>query len=128
MNCKEAILLFECLLETLDASSSKLLSLDDEMLGYTVFEDLSIDYTTFLQSYTLDALIDAYIITDEISDKCKILRNKISEIENSELWDMEYIKTDAKWLEVMNLSDEIKKMIIDIWGENCVESVKEHIC
>lgn len=127
MNGKDLIRLFESLIGTLDASSSKLIGLDDEMLGYTVFEELSVDYNVFLQGYTLDVLIDKYIITDEITDKCKVLYNKINEIENSELWDMEYIKTNAKWLDVMNLSDEIKKMITDIWGKDCVESVKEHI-
>lgn len=127
MNYKDIIKLFESLLGTLDASSSKLINLDAEMLGYVVFEELSIDYNIFLQSYTLDALMDNYIITDEIADKCKALYNKINEIENSQLWDMEYIKADDKWLEVMNLSDEIKKMIIDIWGENCIESVKEYM-
>lgn len=121
------MLSFECLMETLECSSSKLLTMSDEMLGYTVFEVLTIDYMVYLQDYTFNRLLDKFIITDEIVEKCKELRDKISEIENSEFWDIKYVRTYSKWQEVMQLSDEIKKMIIDIWGENYIETVKENI-
>lgn len=120
--------LFEFFDETLNASSSKLLNMDNDELGYTVFETLSSSYLVFLQNETLNILIDKWIITDEISEKCTVLRSKLQEIENSKLWDIEFIKTDSKWLNVMRLSDEIKKMIIDIWGENYFERIKESVC
>ncbi|AZA83219.1 hypothetical protein C1637_24220 [Chryseobacterium lactis] len=44
-------------------------------------------------------------------DRCLLLRKKVLELQELDLWKIDLIKTNEKWREVIVLCDKIKDMI-----------------
>ena len=97
-------------LHTLNECGIFLLSVDDEKIGYLIFEEFDIDVRSNLCDDNLSMFISEAWIDESIDEKCKKLRNSFCEIQSlyPEIWNIHSVRTSEKWLEILRLSDEIK--------------------
>ena len=105
INSIERYELFE---EALSHCGKFLLNLADEDIAYHIFEEFDGDCTSFLNEKNLERLRLSSKMTLEIVDMALELSSKFRALEGTELWNVSSIRKDAKWLEIMELSDRIK--------------------
>lgn len=108
---------FELILDTLSQCGSDILKLSDEMIGHYVLEECIIGATSFFNKFTLERLESAGIIDSEISEKTTSLQRKLINLDNTDLWNVQSIKNNPKWKEIMGLSNEIKELIYRKWND-----------
>lgn len=101
---------YELFVQALQDCGLYLLEEDDDTIGYLIFEEFSVDAGSFLHSITLQRLIDAGMISNEIAKKSAELRRKFMVLDEGE-WGIQSIKTAPEWREIMELSDEIKRTL-----------------
>ena len=89
-----------------------LLALSDEEIGTYIFEEFDIEATTYLHHNTLDQLKNAALIDENEYDLSTELRRRFMELQGTALWNVESVKTAAKWLEIMRLADNIKASVV----------------
>ena len=61
------------------------------------------------------------MIDDATSDLSKELRSKFMKLEECPIWGVEFVKTSKEWLEIMKLSDEIRKAMNSMWSKSELE-------
>lgn len=105
--------MYEWFLETFTNFGTFLLELDDEEVGWRVFEEFDTDAITVLYIDNLKYLLDNKKIDEKILDACLELREKYMLYENinSGISSVHDIKTNPKWRELLELADRIKAMI-----------------
>lgn len=103
--------LMELFVDTLQKCGMHLLEMNDEHIGYNIFEEFDIGASSFLHKNTLAKLREAGLITEEIEQKCDELRKKYMRLQNTELWNVSSVKHSKAWHEVLKLSDEIKSLL-----------------
>ena len=103
--------LFELFIDTLDHFGTFLLKAGTEDIGYYVFEEFDSDSVTFLHENTLDQLLEGGYISAEVYPLCQLLRKRFRELEKTDLWDVEVVRSAPEWYELMVLADKIKSMV-----------------
>lgn len=105
--------LYNDFVHTLNHCGTFLLELGDEDIEYCLFEEFSIDCTSFLHSKSLEALLANGMINNEIVDKCLMLREMYLSIEQKhpEMMNVESARKDEKWLDIFSLADNIRSML-----------------
>jgi hypothetical protein len=108
ISVKESYELFKATLSHLDKSK---LEQSDEDLEYYIFAELSGDAVSFLHEWTVDRLIVAKIIPDELRANILELRNQIlKQLEKTNF--IEQYRTDSNWKIIRNQADYIKQKIM----------------
>lgn len=104
---------YELFKSTLFKCCSDILSKNDDTFKYILFEELPIDITSFLHHNTLDVLIHEGYIDESIYNKCSELREAYIDEEKNifELSDVEKIKSSIIFCRMLNLADEIIKLL-----------------
>lgn len=102
---------FDLFWYTLEEFGVHLLGCSDEDIGYYIFEEFDTNCISFLHENTLKQLLEAGLINKEIFDKSLVLADKFRKLENTPLWAVSKVKVSPEWLEILTLSDEIKKLI-----------------
>lgn len=97
-------------LETLQKCGMYLIESDTITIEYNIFEEFDIGAVSFLHISNLIILKDAGLINELIMKKSIELRNKFMELQGSEKWNVESVKNSYEWLEILELSDEIKRI------------------
>ncbi|MHA6530787.1 hypothetical protein [Paenibacillus sp. BAC0078] len=100
--------LMELYEDTINKCGTYLLQEDDVIIGYNIFEEFDIGVTSFLHTETLERLNDAELISDEVMYKSSILRNLVLELQKSDAWNVNSVRTEPEWRKVLELADEIK--------------------
>ena len=108
-NAINSIERYELFEEALSHCGKFILSLADEDIEYHIFEEFDGDCTSFLNKYNLNLLRQSGKITMEIVDMALELSSKFRAFENTKLWNVQSVKSSEEWLEVLELSDYIKK-------------------
>ena len=103
--------------DTLQKCGINLLEMNDEDIGYYVFEEFDIGATSFLHDDTLSKLKEANLITETIAQKSAALREKFMKLQNTEQWNVKSVRCSKKWREVLELSDEIKSCLHNLRSE-----------
>ncbi len=111
MNQISCAKLFEFFTDTFDHFGTFLLNADTEDIGYYVFEEFDCDSVTFLHENTLDRLLEKGYISAEVYPLCQLLRKKVRELDGTDLWDVEAVRSAPEWYELMVLADKIKSMV-----------------
>ncbi|CAM4456679.1 hypothetical protein FHS16_004276 [Paenibacillus endophyticus] len=96
-------------IDTLQRCGIYLLSADTITISYSIFEEFDVGATSFLHINNLTVLKDTGLINDLVMNKSIELRNKFMELQGSNKWSVESVKNSSEWLEILELSDEIKK-------------------
>ncbi|OCA79637.1 hypothetical protein BBH99_18280 [Chryseobacterium contaminans] len=103
--------LYEYFLDTLSHCGSFILDSSKEDIEYQIFEEFDIGIISFLHEDSLKQLLDSKLITFDVYNRCLLLRKRVLELQELDLWKIDLIKTNKKWREVIVLCDEIKYMI-----------------
>ncbi|WHX98454.1 hypothetical protein [Neobacillus sp. DY30] len=103
--------LMELFLDTIQRCGTHLYNMDDETIEYEIFEEFDIGVVSFLHNDSLSKLYSAGLISYEVMQKGLELRQKVQDLQNSGLWNMEALKRRNEWKEVFILSDEIRTML-----------------
>ena len=103
--------LMELFVDTLQKCGVHLLTMDDEYIGYCIFEEFDGGAISFLHEDSLLKLREAGLITESISQKSAELRSKFMALENTDQWNVNSVKCSKAWREVLELSDEIKSLL-----------------
>lgn len=101
--------LYDYFLDTLSHCGSFIFNLSERDIEYEIFEEFDIGVISFLHEDALNQLINSKLITFHIYNNCLILRKKVLELQELDLWKIELIKTNERWKEIIILCDEIKK-------------------
>lgn len=100
--------LFEFYNDTLNKCGVFLLQEDDETIEYNIYEDFDIGIHSFFHPDSLQRLYDSGLISEDKLNESILLRNKVIDIQNTDEWGFEHLRTSEKWKEIMTLSDKIK--------------------
>ncbi len=100
-----------------------LLDLPDEEIGFRIFEEFDVGAGTFLHHNTLSNLQGDGLIDRTIREKSALLRSKFMALQGTPQWNVESIKRDAVWLDIMKLSDEIKGLLHAMWSDAEMEEI-----
>lgn len=104
--------LYDYFLDTLSHCGIFILVSNKEDIEYQIFEEFDIGIISFLHENSLKQLLDSKFITFDVYNKCLLLRKKVLELQELDLWKIDLIKTNEKWRDVILLCDEIKDMIL----------------
>lgn len=90
-----------------------LLNSNDKIVETCIFEDFDIGLRGDISDENLEIFIEEGWINEEIMEKCLQLRALFLNIaeKQSMLWSPQAVKNSKEWLEILNLSDEIKSML-----------------
>lgn len=86
------------------------LKLNDEDLGYEIFEELDIEYHTFLDENTVNRLIDAGLIPALLKNRILNLRENIRPIMEGK-HEVHLYRNDPDWKELREEANSIRKEI-----------------
>lgn len=103
--------LYEFFLETLGHFGTFLLNVEAEDIGWHVFEEFDCGCISFLHENSLDPLLTDGYISPEVYLLCQLLRKKFRDLEKTNLWNVESVKTAPEWYEIMLLADQIKGLV-----------------
>ena len=97
--------------ETIDFCTSNILSDNDEIILYKIYEEFDTSSWSFLHKNTLNILLEANLINNEIYELAVILREKAvllfqSDIERS----VTFVRSSEEWREIFRLCDTIKEL------------------
>src|SRR6266699_5507498 len=92
---------------TLASCSSKILNDSDELVSRHIFEEFDVGATSFLHPSSLQRLLEAGYVDNEIKELCATLRAEaLSAIQNHR--SVAAVRTEPSWRGVIELSDRIK--------------------
>jgi len=100
--------LMELYVDTIDKCGTYLLSEDDMVIGYNIFEEFDTGVISFLHTDVLQRLNDAGLISDEMVYKSSILRDLVLELQQGDEWNVNAVRNSPDWRKVLELADEIK--------------------
>jgi hypothetical protein len=101
----------ELFLDTLQKCGMHLLNADTITIEFNIFEEFDIGANSFLHISNLIILKDAGLINELVLNKSIELRNKFMVLQGGEKWNIESVKNSTEWLEILELSDEIIRML-----------------
>lgn len=90
-----------------------LLNVDVDDIEYHIFEEFDIGVRTYMYDDMLDLFCENSLIDEEIEKKCRLLRKTFIDIQPNyqELWNVQSVMEHPKWKFILELSDEIKKLL-----------------
>lgn len=101
----------EFYLDTLQKCGTYLLNAEDKVIEYNIFEEFDTGVVSFLHIDNLTKLNNAGLINNEVMEKSSILRNMVVELQESDKWNVEEVRSSPEWRKILEISDEIKKML-----------------
>ncbi|MDE5592787.1 MAG: hypothetical protein K2I75_02520 [Clostridiales bacterium] len=99
---------YELYCDTLSHCGTFLLDSSDDEIGYHIFEEFDTDSISFLHPKTLDVLLNAKYITQEIYALSVNLAKSFRALEDTDLWNVSAVRTSKEWHTVLSLADKIK--------------------
>ena len=106
---------FDLYMDSLEKFGALLLTMSDEMIDYYVFEEADICVASFMSKENMQELLDEGIIDDNIYEKSLLLNEEFIGFRETELWNVNSVKKDNRWHQLLCLSDEILKLIYERW-------------
>ncbi len=104
---------YDRFVHTLNECGKFLLLETDETIAYHIFEEFDIDARCNLCDENLSIFLEEYWIDEAIQHEAVRLRELFCtmEREHPELWNINAVRTAPEWLEILQLSDEIKSKL-----------------
>lgn len=102
--------LFSLFVDTLDRCTIALLTQEDYIIEYDLFEEFDIGVHSFLHSDVLQKLLKQGYINDKVMELSLNLRRLVLGI-GKEKWTAQHVKSDKEWYKILSLSDKIKKLL-----------------
>ncbi|MEO1769336.1 hypothetical protein [Candidatus Enterococcus ferrettii] len=115
---------FDWFIDTLNKSGMFILDLSNKEIETFVFEDLIVGVTSFFSKNNLIELKENGLIDGDIEEKAYLLREKILSIDNTDLWNVDSVRQSSEWLDIFELSDELKKLLYNRWSDEEIKYLK----
>lgn len=98
---------------TLRRCGKFLLNSTDTVIETYIFEDFDIGVRSDMCDQNLEIFIEEGWIDEDIKEKCLRLRKMFTDIQlkQSKLWNVQSVRISKTWLEILELSDEIKSLL-----------------
>jgi len=115
--------LFSLYVDIFDKFGLHILNETDQMINYYVFEatDVNIGYCS---RRILTKFLDEGIIDENIFESSSLLLENFRRLEDTmPIRNTESIKSSLEWKKLMELSDNIKKMIKDKWTDEELQAI-----
>lgn len=98
---------------TLKRCGKFLLNSTDAVIETYIFEDFDIGVRSDICDENLEIFVEEGWIDEEIKEKCMQLRKIFTDIqsEQSKIWNVQSVRSSKVWLEILELSDEIKTLL-----------------
>lgn len=98
---------------TLKRCGKFLLNSTDALIETYIFEDFDIGVRGDICDENLEIFMEEGWIDEEIKEKCLQLRKLFTNIqsEQSKIWNVQSVRISKVWLEILELSDEIKSLL-----------------
>lgn len=112
---------FDWFIDTLNKSGIFILNLSNKEIETFIFEDLIVGVTSFFSKNNLIELKENGLIDEEIEKKAYLLRKKILNIDNTNLWNIDSVRQSSEWLDIFDLSDELSKKLHERWTDEEIE-------
>ncbi|MBC1288616.1 hypothetical protein HBP58_02870 [Listeria welshimeri] len=112
---------FDWFIDTLNKSGIFILNLSNKEIETFIFEDLIVGVTSFFSKNNLIELKENGLIDEEIENKAYLLRKKILNIDNTNLWNIDSVRQSSEWLDIFELSDELSKKLHERWTDEEIE-------
>ncbi|MBC1412690.1 hypothetical protein IBB74_07995 [Listeria welshimeri] len=112
---------FDWFIDTLNKSGIFILNLSNKEIETFIFEDLIVGVTSFFSKNNLIELKENGLIDEEIEKKAYLLRKKILNIDNTNLWNIDSVRQSSEWLDIFELSDELSKKLHERWTDEEIE-------
>lgn len=103
--------LMEFYIEALQQCGMYLLDMSDDDIEYYIFEEFDIGVGSFLHENSLNRLKDANLISEQVFQNSVKLRSSTMALRNTAQWNIESVRRDDKWRDILMLSDEIKSLL-----------------
>ncbi|CAM3610868.1 hypothetical protein PALU110988_30325 [Paenibacillus lupini] len=103
--------LYEFYINTMKSCGTYLLSSNDSVIGYNIFEQFDIGAVSFLHRDNLQKLFEAGLINDEVMNKSLILRSEFLELQQSDEWNINAVRYSSVWRQILKLADEINSLV-----------------
>lgn len=98
--------LFGFYLDTIGAGSSEVLSLDDEGLAHSLFEEFDVGATSFLHETSLERLVSARRIDEQAAAESRSIRQKWALLQER-TWRVSGIRKTEEWRELFAACDKL---------------------
>ncbi|AIS58876.1 hypothetical protein [Listeria ivanovii] len=115
---------FDWFIDTLEKSGMFILELSNEEIETFIFEDLIVGVTSFFSKNNLIELKENGLIDEDIEKNAYLLRNKVLNIDNTSLWNINSVKQSSEWLDIFRLSDDLKNKLHERWSDEEIEYLK----
>lgn len=115
---------FDWFIDTLNKSGMFILDLSNKEIETFIFEDLIVGVTSFFSKNNLIELKENGLIDGDIEEKAYLLREKILSIDNTDLWNVDSVRQSSEWLDIFELSDELKKQLYNRWSDEEIKYLK----
>jgi len=103
--------LMELYVDTMKKCGMFLQKADDDIIEYNIFEEFDIGVISFLHEQSLVRLENAGLISREIRQLSADLRKRFMELQNTDQWNCEAVRTSDKWEEILKISDAINHLL-----------------
>ena len=103
--------LFQFYMDTLKKCGIYLLSAENKVIEYNIFEEFDIGLVSFFHKNSLLRLVSGGFINCEVMEKSLKLRCLVNQLQQSDDWNVGAVKKSSAWREVLDLTDKIKTLI-----------------
>jgi hypothetical protein len=103
--------LMELYVDTISKCGTYLLSEEDIIIEYNIFEEFDTGVISFLHTDSLQRLNEEGLISNEIMYKSIELRDLVLELQQGDKWNINAVRNSIEWKKVLELADEIKIML-----------------
>ncbi|EOH96167.1 hypothetical protein UAY_03077 [Enterococcus moraviensis ATCC BAA-383] len=115
---------FYWFIATLEKSGMFILELSNEEIETFIFEDLIVGVTSFFSKNNLIELKENGLIDEDVEKKAYLLREKVLNLDNTNLWNINSVRQSSEWLDIFRLSDELKNKLHERWSDEEIEYLK----
>ncbi|HEL8274982.1 TPA: hypothetical protein U0C79_000835 [Listeria monocytogenes] len=115
---------FDWYIDTLEKSGMFILELSNEEIETFIFEDFIVGVTSFFSKNNLSELKANEIIDEDMEKNTYLLREKVLNIDNTDLWNINSVRQSSEWLDIFRRSDELKRQLKERWSDEEIEYLK----
>jgi len=108
---------FDFYLGSLERCGVHLFKMSDKEVENQIFEEFTTEYPGSLSRAMLERLEDNGIISEEIAELSQELQTGLLLLNGTEMWNVESLRTELGWKEILFLSDRIKELIHQRWSD-----------
>lgn len=98
---------YDCFVETLESYSTNILKMNDDELEEYLFDEVDGKIYAWLNEEHLGVMKEFGFIDDVVYRRAKTLYESYKNLDGSELWDIQYVRTALEWSHIFYSAERI---------------------